>query len=319
MKNNKLSMGKKAQEKAEAAETLQADPLHQMGDEEMTVEIKNLHRNAQLFKYLLYGCAFLGVIVVVSAGMLPGIILLLVTCIPVALIQGSYETKLKNYVADNIVRQALEDVFDNITYDPEKRIDDSYIRNCQLGLPRYDEIRGDDYVKGTYKGLNIEMSDITLIVEDVTQDEDGNEQRSERPVFQGLWMVCDFGKELAADMRIMQKGRSLLRDRGIKTENEQFNKKFHIESAIEQEAFYILTPHMMEYILEMTKKAGGVTRICFARGGKVQITIDSGRNAFEVGRGEADATVLRKKFVREIRYVTDIIDELRLVDTLYKR
>ncbi len=300
-------------------ENKQLTPALPLNDEDMSLVIKGHQNNIRLFKFLLYGCGLLGAVIAATVHMVLGMVFLVVSCIPLALVLNDNETKLKSYIADNIVRQALEDVFDNITYKPWEHISDSYIHNCHLGLPHFDRIQGNDYVKGTYKGLNIEMSDITLIVEEIKRDEEGNEQKEDRSVFKGLWMICDFGKELSADMRIMEKGRSLLRDRGIKTENEQFNRKFHIESAVEEEAFYILTPHMMEYILEMDKKAEGVTRICFSRGGKVQITIDSGRDAFEAQKGEVDAALLRKKFVREIRYITDLIDELRLVDTLYKR
>ena len=39
-----------------------------------------------------------------------------------------------------------------------------------------------------------------------------------------------------------------------------------------------------------------------------------------IDAGESrDAAALREKFVGEIRYITDLIDELRLVDTLYQK
>ncbi len=57
----------------------------------------------------------------------------------------------------------------------------------------------------------------------------------------------------------------------------------------------------------------------FDRDDKVQIATDSGRDAFEVRKKYQNTTLRRKQFVQEIRYVTDIIDELQLVDTLYKK
>ena len=106
---------------------------------------------------------------------------------------------------------------------------------------------------------------------------------------------------------------------GIKTESEAFNQRFMIQSQSQHDAFYILTPHMMEYILSMDAKGGGDTYMRFLREGKVHIAINSGRNAFEMGSLNTDVAALRQKFVGEIRYVTDIIDELRLVETLHDR
>lgn len=39
---------------------------------------------------------------------------------------------------------------------------------------------------------------------------------------------------------------------------------------------------------------------------------------FEAGKGSIDADRLREKFTTQIRWFTDMIDELRLTDTLYR-
>ncbi len=288
-------------------------------DEELNTQIGELQEKIKLFKLLATVVIGLGILLCVLGSVVLGVIVTIGGAV-LGVVQAGYQNKLKSLVAGNIVKQALEDVFDEITYEMNGQLPESYVRNSNMGIPSYDKMEGSDYVKGTYKGLNIEMSDVTLISESVTTDEDGNEQRSETNVFQGLWLVCDFGKALSADMRLWERGKlgKMLAVGGIKTENDQFNKHFYIQSEIEHEAFYILTPHMMEYILEMDKKAGGETHMCFDRNGKVQIAIHSGRDAFEVGKGEVDAVKLREKFVQEIRYVTDIIDQLRLVDTLFR-
>ncbi len=294
--------------------------IPQEQDAELNVQIRQLQSKIRLFQTLFFVLIVVGFAICFLGAIIPGVIVAIIGGI-MTVPRAKQEAKLKLLVSGNIVQQALEDVFDDITYQAGGRLPDHYVRGNALGLSGFDRIEGSDYVKGTYKGLNIEMSDVTLVKEEVEYDEDGNREEKEYTVFKGLWLVCDFGKELSADLQVWERGKigKLLSRSGIKTENEKFNKHFFIASAIEQEAFYILTPHMMEYILEMDKKAGGETHMHFARNGKVQIAIHSGRDAFEVKRGERDAARLRQKFVQEIRYVTDIIDELRLVDTLYKK
>ncbi len=300
------------------------EPVTREEDIELNTEIKNLQRNVKAARFAFgVGCVFvvIGIIIAASAGTAVPVIIFAIISGIIKIVQSNYESKLKDYVSNNIVKQALEAVFQDINYQPGECLPDNYIYHNNLGLADFDRFTGNDYVKGTYKGLNIEMSDVTLISVYRSTDEDGNEQESENIVFKGLWLVCDFGKELSADLTLSERGKfgKLFGGDGIKTENEKFNKHFYIGSEIEHEAFYILTPHMMEYILEMDKKADGVTHICFSRNGKVQIAIDSGRDSFEVRKGETDATCLRRKFIREIRYATDLIDELRLVETLYKK
>lgn len=40
---------------------------------------------------------------------------------------------------------------------------------------------------------------------------------------------------------------------------------------------------------------------------------------FELGKSAANIERLRQKFLRELRWFTDILDELRLADTLYRK
>ena len=43
----------------------------------------------------------------------------------------------------------------------------------------------------------------------------------------------------------------------VTMENERFMKRFCVKAENQQEAYYILTPHMMEYIIKMADKSDG--------------------------------------------------------------
>ena len=102
-------------------------------------------------------------------------------------------------------------------------------------------------------------------------------------------------------------------------DNEQFSKRFCVTASNPQEAFYILTPHMMEYITAMADKSGGAVYMSFLRSGKMHVAVRTGRDFFELGKDNADVEELRQKFLGELRWFTDIIDTLRVEDTLYKK
>ncbi len=300
------------------------DPAYKPQDEEISHEIikrKGINHSVQIAKNI--------VIVVLMIPMLiclftQSYLLLLILCLIWVALQGwldRFVRDIKGFASENIVRDALEEVFEIQEYQPFGSIPRSHLSAADFGIGNYNHVEGSDYVKGYYKGLPIELCDIRLSNRGSMSSDGGKWENYDDTVFRGFWMICDFERELSADIRLWEQlTLKVFRDKDeLQTENETFNQKFHVESEIEEEAFYILTPHMIEYILEMDKKANGLTHIRFDRNGKVQIAVNTKRDAFEVGKGEVNATRLRKKFIREIRYITDLIDELRLVDTLYKK
>ncbi len=303
---------------------LREDELYSEQDDAFSGEIKKLQAILQVVRILMLVTRVIAFAAAFSVIFTENFIPVLVAAIPFTIVEcvkSNYEHKLKKYVADNIVKQALEDVFDVEEYKPFGCIDVNKIKGADFGVGWFDKTHGSDYVRGTYKGLPIEMCDIRLTYVSVDTDEHGHRTESDVEVFRGFWLTCDFGKELSAELRLWERDtlKKLTGGEGIQTENDKFNKHFQIVSDVEVEAFYILTPHMMEYILEMDKKAKGQTHMRFDRDGKVQIAINTGRDGFEVGKKVKNATLLRKQFVAEIRQITDMIDELRLVDTLFRK
>ena len=102
-------------------------------------------------------------------------------------------------------------------------------------------------------------------------------------------------------------------------DNEQFDTRFCVRANNPQEAYYILTPHMMEYITAMADKSGGTVYMSFLRGGTMHVTVRTWRDFFELGKSNTNAKALRQKFLGELRWFTDIIDMLRVEDTIYKK
>lgn len=260
------------------------------------------------------------IFIAASANIIPLVLIGVVATGIFVVLRSRISKEMKRCVSENVVRSVINSVFDGAFYDPFGRLSDSIIENTELGFSSFNEISGSDYISGVYNGLNVEMSDVKLVQVTRTHTKNGT-QETRTTIFEGPWMICDFGKDLSADLLLVERsglGKKFAKG-GIKTESEEFNKNFLIESDSDHDAFYILTPHMMEYILEMDQKGGGKTHMRFMRGGKVHIAINSGRNSFELSGTNVDLAFLKSKFESELRYITDIIDELRLQDTIYKK
>ena len=241
---------------------------------------------------------------------------IIIACIGFAM-KHTAKNDVKMEAGIHIIHQAMGEVFESFEYQPEKGLEVEDVANIEMGFPfDFNQLDSDDLIVGTYKGMKIRMADTTLNLVTTSTDEDGNERKNTEKVFEGLWMICDFGKELTTDLTITE-GIHTKKNR-VKTDNEKFNKKFGIYSLNPHEAFYILTPHVMEYILEMDKKSYGDTYMNFSHEGKLSIAINTGHTAFEIDSFKMSADEMRNKFVSEVRYITGLLDELSHVDTMYK-
>lgn len=248
----------------------------------------------------------------------PVVLILAILLVVAGLIVRSIAVgKMKTVAAGSLIPEALSTVLEQVRYDAKSRISDNVVCHTDMGFPfDFDEIKGGDYVSGVYRGLRMEMSDLELV--DVRRIHTKNGTRTQRvTVFRGQWIICQFGRELSADVRLSERGAlgQLFAAGGVKTENDAFNKRFFIQSTSQHDVFYLLTPHMMERVLHMDALANGDSYLRFGRDGRVHIAVATGRNLFEVG-ADANAEALREKFRSEIRSVTQLLDALCLPESM---
>ncbi len=232
---------------------------------------------------------------------------------------SSLRKKIKREFGAPLMRQALSQVFTRVEYDALHFLPEQFLELSSMEFPfDIDRVEGSDYIHAEYQGLDLKMSDIRLI----DRRRSGKNTRSVT-VFEGIWLVCDFHKEITCDLLLQERNgfsfrfadKLRLHNTLIETENAAFNEKFLISASREHDAFYLLTPQMMERILRMDASGGGVSYLRFTKEGKVHIAINSGKNFFELN-ASWDLDRILANFQREIRYVTDLIDELRLAETI---
>lgn len=247
-------------------------------------------------------------------------VIAIIIAIIVAIKGSVHDAKIKKILTDNIVNSVITEVFgENVEYIPNK-----FVKPGNMVFPfKYDRHEGSDYIKTTYHGLDIELSDISLLAEVETMDENGNVERDYKIECRGQWLIWDFGKELVVEVYVSQinikDGRKLYGN--VSMDNEIFSNRFSVKADDPQEAFYILTPHMREYITKVSDSTnGGLLYLAFSRDGKLQVYVNSGRDFFEFGdKDNADANALHEKYLQELHFFTDIIDTLRVEDTIYKK
>ena len=289
-----------------------------MTNQEVGSQLRSLRTKAKIAKVLASVSGAVGVLCV-WIGLIPVAIFFFVVCVVAGFRVETNNSKLKKLLSDDVVSSVLKEALgDTVVYSPLGTINAG-----PMVFPfSYNCVEGSDHIKAVYHGLNIELGDISLIDEsEFTDNETGQTEKQSLLYFKGQWLTCDFGKELAGEVYISERAKR--KRRGMKSDvsmdNEQFDTRFCVRANNPQEAFYILTPHMMEYITAMADKSGGAVYMSFLRSGKMHVAVQTGRDFFELEETNTNAETLHRKFLGELRWFTDIVDTLRVEDTIYKK
>ena len=288
-------------------------------NEQLESQLKSLRVKATITMILTYA-AVMGIIIMwfFMDNLVLGLVFLVIAMV-FAYFSSKSSSTLKKLLSDNIISSVLKEALgDSVEYNPWGKLNPG-----SMAFPfDYNKVEGSDHIKAVYNGLNIELGDIELINEVETIDADGNTEKNSSTNFKGQWLICDFGKELSGEVRLSANDKKLRKQHkndSVEMENETFNNRFLVTANDAQEAYYILTPHMMEYILTMADKSGGEVYMSFQRDGKLHVAVKTGRDFFELGKSNAHVEGLRQKFLGELRWFTDMVDTLRVEDTLYKK
>lgn len=298
-----------------------------LSEEELRRELTALARKNKCFSAAAV-IAFVVAAAMILLGFTQGISLLL--CVPFIVVGGVFlclnnatRRKLKGYLSSHIVYGVLNEVFELKTYQPNAGISGSVIRSAGL-IDTWDRVQGSDYVEGKYRNLDVCFSDVHLEKEEVHVDSKGHTTTSWVTKFKGLWLTCRLNRPIPYKLRIRENAERMLlggyaKSRSdVETENIEFNQKFQILTSDPHTAFYVLTPHFMEYIVSADRSAQGRMYLCFS-GDVVHIAIHTNQDAFELKAGEnvADLDGVRARVRSEVKYVTDILDELRKNEYLF--
>ena len=288
-----------------------------MTNEQLEAELQSLRSKATVAKILTYGSGAAAILCFIT-GLIPVAIVFIVLALVGGYQLEKNSSRLKKILSDNVISSVLKEALgDAVEYNPWGKINPG-----SMVFPfGYNCANGSDHIKAVYHGVNVERGDIELIDESEVTDEEGRTERTRNTQFKGQWLTCDFGKELAGEVYISERTKKTRRSlkSNVTMDNEQFDKRFCVRADDPQEAYYLLTPHMMEYITAMADKSGGTVYLSFLRSGKLHVAVQTGRDFFELGKTNTDAETLRRKFLGELRWFTDIVDTLRVEDTIYKK
>ena len=179
-----------------------------------------------------------------------------------ALYKSEYKSK--------IISALVKNIGDNLLYTQYAFV--SRERFLASNIFRYwiDRYNGDDYIFGNVGKTKIEFSEIHA--EYKIEKDNGNGRKSEEwhDIFKGIFFVADFNKEFSActvvfpdfaerrfgkfGQTLQSLGNQMTGSELVKLENTEFEKYFAVFSYNQIEARYVLTPLVMEKLVEFRKK-----------------------------------------------------------------
>ena len=230
----------------------------------------------------------------------------------------------KDYYKNVFVRGMIRQVIPDAEYEPGKGFPRELIR--ETGLMLMGNIySSEDYIRGSYNNVSFERADI--LIQDESTDSDGNTTTT--TYLRGRWMIFESNKNFEADLQLIQKGfgyankrRGLFtkkadRRHEFKTEDEAFNKTFQCLCQNESEAFYLLTPGVMQGLLRLASQTDGKIMVGFVDN-RLHVAVNSKKDSLEppvfrsFNNGDFD------EVRNEINAITGFVESVNLDRKIFK-
>lgn len=236
----------------------------------------------------------------------------------------SYVDNFKNY----FVKRTLEKIFTDLQYNPDRGIPESVISGTGM-MYTGDRYTTNDLILGKYKNINFMQSDVHIEEEHESTDSDGHTTRYYVTIFQGRWMIFDFNKTFKANVEVCEKGFSgnqantlfgKSKYQKVKMESEEFNKKFRVYAQDPHDAFYIITPSLMEKIKRLEAANKGKLFLGFCNN-QLHVGIHDGSDSFEPGScfSKINEEEIMNRMSTDVSKITMFVDELELDNDLFRK
>lgn len=243
----------------------------------------------------------------------PTIFLFVIYIIVSSIASGKESIAYRNAYKSYFVSSTMSKVFTDLKYSHEWEMPREVLANTGM-ICMGDRYSSNDYCIAKYKGFPFIQADVHI--QEEHEDSDGD--RTYVTIFRGRWITFDFKKDFGK--KLLVAGKHFYPEKRDKTfkkielESNEFNKMFDVYAQDGFEAFYLLDPAVMERMMKLSELHDGRVMVCFTDG-KMHIAINNNTDSFEPPRytQKIDEKTEFNKVINDIKVVTNIVDELKLV------
>ena len=239
----------------------------------------------------------------------------------ISAVSKNYRLNFKTKIITKITGFADE----SITYSPEGTVSQDEFINSGIFRQLCNSFKGEDHFHGKIGKTAIEFSEV--VARHRTTSGTGSKSKEHyTTIFKGIFFVADFNKHFKTHTLVLpdtaeklfgkigQNLQSMSFDRGelIKLEDPEFEKEFCVYGDDQIEARYILSPALMQRIVEFKRKWNTKVYLSF-KDSKVYIAIKLNKNLFETRlfKSIVDYTFIEEN-IRFLILLTGIVEDLNL-------
>ncbi|MDE6626771.1 MAG: DUF3137 domain-containing protein [Lachnospiraceae bacterium] len=248
-------------------------------------------------------------------GILPAMSIIFIVCLYLEYILRKNCRKAKQEYEETykrlISKPVLDSIFENAIFLPDTGYSRVDFKASELmwGFGAGHTYDSEDLIMGTCNGVAFRRADVRV-----------THRSDKRTVVDvdGRLLEVAFPKKINGIVRVVKEGtvinlmgvNSLL----VETEDADFNKKFNVYAKDKHSAFYLLTPHFMEYIKKLYNRD---ERIAITFDGEKLYFLQSGHGGiFEPPAGAFNAWDEVRKCRQELSEIGEIIDILQVDDVV---
>ncbi|MFV0351613.1 MAG: DUF3137 domain-containing protein [Oscillospiraceae bacterium] len=218
-----------------------------------------------------------------------------------------------------MIKSVLDKVFKNAVFVRESGIPKDIIDNTNL-MPWGNSFSSNDYIQGEYRGFAFAQSDVKYSMIEHFKDDNSSKTTD---IFSGRWLSVTNTKTITGSVYLYNRrfdsiGKKIVDNpalQNVQTEDMEFNSLFTIYAQNPQEAFYLLTPRLMERLKEFVTTTEdkpmreGIGICCFQN--QIHFALSGVPDAFQfLYVGALTEDEVRSRIIKDILPVTDMMDAL---------
>lgn len=229
---------------------------------------------------------------------------------------------------EEVIAKIVQFIDPALHYDANRHVSEDDYARSELFITEYDRFSGNDFVQGEINGVQLLFSD--LHVEKKVKDSKNKEHWED--IFQGLFFIADFHKNMSSKTFVFPDFASktlgimgewlqgLNRRHGelVKMDNPSFEKEFVVYGH-QIESRYILSPSMMERILNFQAKTGQKIMLSFS-GSKMYLAVDYKKDLFEpiLTQSLLDFAPIKEYFLL-LSLILSIVETFKLDEKIWSK
>ena len=239
-------------------------------------------------------------------------------------IRAHYREKAANSYKDEVIPAILNQIDTSLKYDRDGYISLDEFKKADIFMSP-DRYSGKDLIQGYVGETHVRFSLVDAEEEYETQstDSDGKStsETHSSTIFEGLFFTADFNKHFRTNTLVRPHAASLISKlfgSNVIMEDPRFNKLFSVSSSDQVEVRYLLTPSLIEKLIDLRKRLGEF-QLSFA-GGRLVLAIEQPDDLFEPDLSVSfNNSAQTQKLQNNIKSITSIVNELGLNNRIWTK